>query len=380
MNRIDYLDKYRFFTVTFALISHAILALNLEEVIGQEGISSISFITRSATPSLIILFGIMAEFIYYNRYKSKGNAIFSKLIYRSFLCYLVFVLLSIVTFLVGKKSISGLMGSALLLKSTSYSNIFVMYFFWLLLCIPILKLRHKLGFWGLLGLVGAIWTIDYFIIAKTVELSSPFNFIGGVLLGIGRDWGPSIFHGITLIVCGMLFADFLLNKVSTPSTKTIIAIIMIGSIVATSITIFNIGFVEYVENIVDPRAYRFKNNILYYLYGLNITCLIIIFSYLSNLLIKGKLSNNINFLGSSTFSYFVIGNMILIIFPTIQIASVWEALMFVFVFLIATSFLTFVWEKKLQHLNMVQSINMMTKNSSQTVWNTVNKIKRRKLS
>lgn len=80
------LDRYRYLAVTLALVSHAILNHTASSVIDHADMGEIvrKALTRMATPSLIFLFGVMAEVVYRGRYEKDSNAVERSLIKRAF--------------------------------------------------------------------------------------------------------------------------------------------------------------------------------------------------------------------------------------------------------------------------------------------------------
>ena len=70
VSRISSIDLFRYLTVSFALFSHTLLFLKSDAFSGGDVILGLKSITRTATPALMILFGVMAEIVYLRRYRS----------------------------------------------------------------------------------------------------------------------------------------------------------------------------------------------------------------------------------------------------------------------------------------------------------------------
>ena len=60
--RISLLDTFRFVAVTFALLAHVATQHGLDQYETDLGLLS-KALTRSATPSLLIVFGVMLEIV-----------------------------------------------------------------------------------------------------------------------------------------------------------------------------------------------------------------------------------------------------------------------------------------------------------------------------
>ena len=61
----------------------------------------------------------------------------------------------------------------------------------------------RLWFPVLLGLVGVVWLADLVYIDGAAPWPRPFRNLGGVLLGLGDTFGPSVLHSVTFVVFGM---------------------------------------------------------------------------------------------------------------------------------------------------------------------------------
>ncbi len=363
-SRVEFLDTYRFFVVTFALISHGLIIFDGD---ADEWMRLVKFLTRSATPGLVLLFGVILEIVYYPKYSQDKSAVAKRLLYRSSLCYIVFILLSTLALVLGQKGLISYLAGFFLLTPTIFSNIFLLYLFWLILSIPLLYLRHKFGFSGLFVCLGVIWLIDFVLIDNLFTLAIPFNFIGGVLIGIGDDWGPSVFHGLSLVIFGMTIGDMFFSKrrFSNSLSKIVFVVVLASSFIATICAVFDAGLNKYIDNIVNIKVYRASNNILYYMYGVVINSILLILSYFLNNWIGGIIRNYVDFIGRNTFSYFVIGNFILILLLFLNIE---KHVVMIIPFLVLTLILTIFWENKLYYTQFNQSQIKFLKTLIQRLW------------
>lgn|GEM_PF-1123911 len=374
MNRIEYLDKYRFLAVTFALVSHIIEILGLGNAFSEEVRETLKFITRSATPTLLILFGMMGELVYFKKYEKEGSIVFSRLIYRAILCYLIYVMFSTLSFVLGNKGLLSCLGSFFMLTRVPNATIFLLYFFMLLLLMPLLKIRKRYGFFGLFILIITLWTIDYLFLKRNFDtIPSMFGFFCGLTLGLNGKMGPSAFHSISFLILGMCFISLLVASKRAIWAIYLLLFILFTSIGYTATVIFRIGFDVYMANIIDLSEYRFNNDILYFMYGFFASIVIILLSLVINKLVFGRLSNWMNFLGSNTFSYFAIGNFILFVFPhSISISNKIEAIVGILVFLFITGACTYIWENKLYRSDLNQLIVKKIKYASNYIYKMLN--------
>lgn len=159
--RIHTLDLLRFFCVTGALFSHSISHFNVQNYVVPELIFWIRVITRFATPSLLILFGLIIGFVYAPKFNRSRLDVRYRMYFRSFQCYLAFVFLSTLGFTFGGfKNVEHFLGSFLLLTPATHANIFKMYVLFLIAGYALLLLSNRSKELRLMLVIGSIWIVD----------------------------------------------------------------------------------------------------------------------------------------------------------------------------------------------------------------------------
>ncbi len=82
LERVSFLDTFRFVAVTFALLAHVATQHGFDLYDTDSGLVS-KALTRSATPSLLIVFGVMLEIVYGRRFADKPDMVASRMLYRA---------------------------------------------------------------------------------------------------------------------------------------------------------------------------------------------------------------------------------------------------------------------------------------------------------
>lgn len=361
--RLPYLDIYRCIFVLFAAFSHMYGHLGTWESMSENTMLIFRLFTRGATPGLLILFGVMLELVYVEYVKRKSlNYACQKLLYRSMLCYLAFISIALFGFLGGNTSIRTLVGAVTLLGTSLYANIFKLYFFMLLVAIPILAVRTRFGTLVLPIAIFIIWTID---LALIQSLSNPFSNLVSPLkyfehsfsffLGAGGIWGPSILHGLTLVLFGMIMAEAV--RGGSITSKLALVVLVFMSLVLTAREIGVLGFRSYMLNIADISVYRANNHYLYYLYGIIYAVIAVGISWMLHRVSPLLIGKTLNYIGSRTFEFFLIINILIVSIPgSITAANMLVSTAVFIGFTVASCLLIRIWETKVKSLSLVVAL------------------------
>ena len=318
--RIALLDTFRFTAVTLALLQHVSLQYGLDRNLA--GASLVwKLVARGATPSLLVIFGMMLEIAYARNFTASRNIVVQRMLYRVVLCYAAFVMSSFFASAAGKDNLISFFGSFMLLALVPYSNILATYIFLLVIGIGVIALRLKGGFAVLLGLVGLIWTVDRLYIDATSPWPFPFAQLGGGLLGWGNQLAPSALHGLTLVVAGMALAAAVFSREpSRGAWATVVAMLLAAAGILAE-AIWNSGARQVAVGLADFGAYRASNDIIYYAYGLCTATAYLVLAAVLHLVAPSRLRPLITELGSQTLAYFVVGNAVLLMLPTFLVTN-----------------------------------------------------------
>lgn len=344
-SRIGPLDTYRFLTVTLALLSHGLLEFNVSAVTDPSWWLVVRSVTRSATPGLLLLFGVMAEVVHYRRYRDLGPAMYPRLYRRMRQCYTTFVVLSALVAVTRPESVGFVLRSYGFLTLEGYTVIFALYFLLLGALVFVLPLRHRFGFGGLAVLVAAVWTISALVLARLPLANDTFKALADITIGRGGAWGPSAFHSLTLLVAGMAFGNVLYTSERRLDARVLAGVFLALAVALVGLEMTHTGVRGFFEGITDLSKYRAHNSPIYYAYGILGAALTIPVAYVVDSALRGRARAAAHALGGATFSYFVIGNVLLILCPPYAVRSGWEATLLVGGYLVASAALTLAWRR-----------------------------------
>lgn len=344
-SRIGPLDTFRCLTVTFALLSHAILEFHVDAVTDPDVWLAVRSVTRSSTPGLLLLFGVMAEVVHFRRYQQIGPALRPRILRRVVQCYAAFVGLAVLVAVCRPESASYVLRSVGFLTLEGYNVIFALYFFLLLLLFVLLPIRARWGFGGLgLGLA-AIWAADALVVGRLPLAAGPIRVIADITLGTGGTWGPSALHSLTLVIAGMALGNALYVRDRARGSRALVAVLatVASGLIAVEMSRFGVG--GFFSRIVDMATYRAHNAPVYYAYGLLGAGLTVPLAYLIDAFAPPPVRRRIHALGSKTFSYFVIGNVVLIGIPEYAAPSLGVAVAEVGLYLLVSAGATLIWSR-----------------------------------
>lgn len=348
--RIIYLDIFRFIMVSAALLSHIMGHFFTWDALSPPFESYLRLFTRGASPGLLILFGFMLEFVYV-KYASMNGLSYSaqRMIYRAGLCYMAVALIATAGLIGLHTPIKHYLAQLLLLSNTINGNIFALYFVMLLVMISIIVLRLRFGLFSLLGLIGGTWLIDFLILQRiSIPLGDslrPLNLapLGDFLIGAGESGGPSVFHGLTVVLFGMILGNFFAKRTRRAVYYLIFLVGTATLIVAAEVT--KVGWVGFIANVANYDAYRAHNAPIYYAYGIVHAVVIMAAAWQLSRILPAAWQKFMTYLGSRTFIYFLFGNLVLTSIPQGPVLATFWASFVAFVLLVALcNGLIRVWE------------------------------------
>ncbi|HYE57472.1 MAG TPA: hypothetical protein VD948_03155 [Rhodothermales bacterium] len=342
-SRIGPLDTFRCLTVTLALLSHALLEFRVDTVTSADLWLTMRSITRSATPGLLLLFGVMAEVVHFRRYVEDRATLRRRLVRRLAQCYVTFVVLAALVMVCRPEPASYLLRSFAFLTLEGYNVIFALYFFLLLALFGLLPLHRRWGFWGLGVAVGVVWGLDALVVSKVPPAAETLKALGDMTLGTGGAWGPSAFHSVSLVIVGMAFGNVLYARERTPGSRAVAAVLVLTSAGLIAAEMLRVGAAGFFRGIVDLATYRAHNHPAYYAYGMMAAVVTIPLAYALDAGAPDVLRRRLHALGSRTFSYFVVGNALLILMPEYGVGSAAEAVGLIGLYLALSAAATLLW-------------------------------------
>jgi hypothetical protein len=269
---LNFIDVARSWAVGLALFAHGVTTFGGLASLGSTS-PFVQLLVRTATPTFVFMFGIMLELVYARRARDRGmREVSRRLLLRSAQCYVGYQLTVAAAVLGGWLTSAEGAEALLFLGKSRFGNILRFYSVAMLLAIPILhlRLRHGARVYGLL--LVAIWLGSIALrFADPIDagsLSAPI----GILFGVGEmRVGPSVWHGMTFALSGMLIGtglegfqrpEFRLRDFYRYSAVvSAVCLAIVAGLVATS-SLFD------VAKSFAYFTYRAQNHIGYYAIGL----------------------------------------------------------------------------------------------------------------
>jgi len=309
--RLTYIDTARGFAISLALLSHFMLGSGSWDALAasDSGLEGLRAVTRVATPTFILLFGMSSEMAYVRRWREGHSSIISKkLVRRAVQCYIASVSVGLATAIGGVVSYGYFVKNVLLMAPVVYADIFVFYVFSLLLSLLMIPLRIKFGILPLFFLCISWWPI-----ASIVKgLFSPPPLLDGImsqLFGIGTGIGPSAFHAQALVVLGMALSAAIQDR-SNWRKKFVVGLASALMVCGAVYAILRDGIFGALEGM--SYAYRAENSFAYFCIGGTLAILILFLCWAASL--TGFGNRGVGVFGRNSMQAFALGNIILALF------------------------------------------------------------------
>ncbi|MEM9523555.1 MAG: hypothetical protein AAF982_06115 [Pseudomonadota bacterium] len=313
MSRITAIDSSRGLAVVLAMLGHA-----ANQFMGQvEGIGAIQAIqlifTRTATPTFMILFGIMIELVYLKRLRAGGpeDRVRLRLISRMLTCYVLFAAIALAAMITGKLMVQDTLEAVLFLGPGRFGNVLKIYTGLFLLIVLTLPWAIRWGSRFYLGLAVVAWALKYAFQAIGVPDLHLVHFIFGHATG----FGPAILLGVTLVAYGLLIGEAL-SGYRRPGPAVLMLAAALGLLVFGVLSGDPVAFV--MATITD---YRWQNVPYYFAYGIVACSASLAGFWLLGRLLPGRdaaaPSTALSFetLGRDTLFYYGFGNIAINLLP-----------------------------------------------------------------
>lgn len=219
--RIIGLDAARSLAIVLAMSSHVFVEAGLYAHLPDQLSRIVGFAFQIATPTFILLFGTMLEVIYRPRWTSTAarRQVAGRLVSRALQCWALYAISIFALFLSHDQySLRFSIGTMLFMGNSPYTEILKFYAIVLALAPVLLWLRARLGLWPLVVAAlayHAAWPLLTALPDAHHDLGAPLA-VGRLIMfatGFGdlQLAGPSILHGLTLVVAGQCLGRFLLG-------------------------------------------------------------------------------------------------------------------------------------------------------------------------
>ena len=217
--RIVGVDAARSVAILLAMTSHVWSETGISPYVSQDLASVLRFLFQIATPIFILLFGTMLEFVYRPRWADPASrpGVAVRLVSRAVQCWILYAVSIFALFLVDDGySMLFSIATILFMGNSPYTEILKFYAVVLALAPALLWLRNR---WGLLPLVAAsvLWQAAWPWLNALPDAQDDMGLslhaarIVKLVTGFGDLplAGPSVMHGMTLVVAGLCLGAFL---------------------------------------------------------------------------------------------------------------------------------------------------------------------------
>lgn len=328
-SRIIGIDLTRSVAILFAMLSHVWVVTAMNNFWSGPSADFLRALMALATPTFVLLFGTMLEIIYRPKFvQGEQRPVTVRLFSRAIQCWLLYCLSVVVLYLVPDGySLKFSIATMMLLGVTPFTDILKFYTVVLFLAPILLLLRNKIGLLPLLLAAVAVHAVH-----PTLRgLPSPIDFqmsmnaerVATFLFGIGdgRLGGPSILHGLSLIIGGMAFGRLIAGDRAACSGTTGSIAKRASFLLAASALALALGALLSREDLLaelGDMSLRMDSDPLYFAAGL---CGAVALTSLAVLATQGLSDNGkkklekLVFFGRTSLFTFAFGNMVLYAWP-----------------------------------------------------------------
>lgn len=305
--RFTYIDASRGLAVILAMISHAFIQFTGGIELPAEVSTLRMMVTRTATPTFLVLFGVMVEVAYFRplREGRRFQSVAHRMISRSLTCYLLFVLITAAALLTDKLSAKDALGAITFTAGGRFGVILKLYA--VLFVVVALTLRPGVR-WGAsfyAGIALVAWAMKYLF--EATGWNAPY--IMQSQFGPGEGFGPATFLGLTLVAFGMLIGEALTGRRAWWPVAVAICIACIGLVVGMA----DYGPKQFALNIV--HSFRWVNSPYYYAYGICAASMSLVFFWMLAMRGPNALTHPLGELGKDTLFVYGFGNILINFLP-----------------------------------------------------------------
>ena len=222
--RIIGIDLARSFAILLAMASHVWVVTGLGQYLEGPLMLAFRMAMALSTPTFIILFGSMLQLVYQPRFTAgKGAKITLRLWSRAVQCWLLYAVSVVFLYLFWPDySLLFSISTALGLGVTPFTDILKFYAFALALAPLLLWANARFGLWPLFALAVLVHLAHPVLRAipgpEALDLPKEIDRLAMFFFGIGQAslGGPSVLHGLTLVVFGMIYGKWLRSRARRP--------------------------------------------------------------------------------------------------------------------------------------------------------------------
>lgn len=354
--RIPALDLFRYLTVTLAIISHVVIQHTIyDETTG--GLAMVlKLITRMATPSLIILMGVMIEIASVRRFASQPRATMATLFYRAALCAGAYGVLSLYNHFWQGVNASGI-APDLAWTPTGYGAIFLTYAVLLLLAPAWLYLRVRFGLLAVAALSLVFVSADVLFLDDLALVPGALGTVLSVLFGIGDDRGPAIIHALGLMTFGMALANLMSGADRDRFARPIVFLAALTSALVLAVYLGYRGPVMVAHLITDMDHWRSDNHAGYYAFGMLAALVLLALAFGLMRALPEQITSPLAAIGRTTLFYFFLSCLLIQAVPAWPIRSPALAIAVIVAYCTVLGMASHLWLARGRHIGAIRTFN-----------------------
>jgi hypothetical protein len=261
--RFVFVDALRSLAIALALAAHAVNDFGIPQHLSGIEFSVLRGLTRAAAPSFIFMFGMMLELVYARRIADSGfTAVVPKLMWRSLQCYMGYVVTVLAGWGFGLFDWAHAAHAMLFIFGAHHGNILKFYTVALLVAIPLLALRTRMGLGPTLAVCFGLWLLSPLLNAIA---ALPVGRFGGIL-ELGAQTIP---YSLTFVAAGMWVG----NSLRQPEHLSArfhrhVGLLLLASAGGAALLMLHSSPSAVLHSYLDYYEYRQSHHIGYYLLGL----------------------------------------------------------------------------------------------------------------
>lgn len=330
-SREAFIDFARGFAILLAVGSHAFYAFGYDILFG-DAMYQVMSLTRLATPSFILITGMMFELVYLRKAEKQGfKVMVQSLVSRAVQCYLAYTITVFIEWFNSLLSTGDAQLAVIFMGNSLFSGILQFYTLFLLLAIPIIWLRRRFSIWLISMLPVVVWLGDILLDRLAWPApEQPLGHLTALLFGHPAVSHFSMWHALTFMSFGML-AGYMLKrsnqegnwKIFQISLLVLFLICLIISLVSILPTTREAIFFDF------SNTFRIHHELPYYSIGsLGAFLLLWITWKFRGWLSHPWLNHTVTTLGRDSLWAFAVGNSLAAVLPALS-SQAWFVVLFV---------------------------------------------------
>lgn len=330
-SREVFIDFARGFAIVLAVGSHAFYTFGYNILFGNSMYLVMS-ITRFATPSFILITGMMFELVYLSKAEKLGfKVMVQSLLQRALQCYLAFVVTVFIEWFSQQLSTGDAQLAVVFMGNSLFSGILQFYTIFLLLAIPIIWLRKRFGIWLISAVPIVVWLGDLLLNRMAwPPVARPLSHLTGLLFGHPAVSNFSMWHSLTFMSFGMLVGYMFKRSRQAGNWRAFQVTLLSLFLLCLAVSLVFVLPLTWGDFFFDfSNKYRINHQIPYYTIGSMGAFLLLWITWkLRRFLTHPWLDFTITTLGMNSLWAFAVGNSLAAVLPALY-TETWFVVLFV---------------------------------------------------